>query len=177
MTEFSGAAIGVPRPRPDSEPKVRGTVRYAADRRRDDTLHARPVMATYAHARVVEIDLDRALALPGVVAVLTADDLPDPGRDVDRLVEPLARHEVVFAGQPVALVIATSATIAADAAELVDVRLEPLPPVMDPSAAMLPGSPLVRAGLIDDGNEAATGGGTTTGAATHAAVEIGRAHV
>jgi CO/xanthine dehydrogenase Mo-binding subunit len=50
-------SIGVPRPRPDSEPKVRGTVRYAADRRRLGTLHARPVLATYAHARIAGIDV------------------------------------------------------------------------------------------------------------------------
>jgi CO/xanthine dehydrogenase Mo-binding subunit len=164
-------AIGVPRPRPDSEPKVRGTTRYAADRRRPGTLHARPVLATYAHARITGIAVSAALAHPGVVTVLTAADLARPDGDVDRLVEPLARDEVVFAGQPVALVIAETPEAAADAVELVDVRLEPLPAVIDAAAAMAPGSPLVRAGLAaEDEGAADAGGGTTTGAATHAAV-------
>ena len=165
----AGGAIGIPRPRPDSEPKVRGAVRYAADRRRAGTLHARPVLATYAHARIIGIEAVAALAQPGVVAVVTAADLRLPDGDLDRLVEPLARDEVVFAGQPVALVIAESPEAAADAAELVDVRLEPLPAVIDAVAAMAPGTPLVRFDLAaaapDD-----PGGGTATGAATHAAV-------
>jgi CO/xanthine dehydrogenase Mo-binding subunit len=163
-------AVGVPRPRPDSEVKVRGAIRYAADRRHPDALHARPVLATYAHARVDGIDTTAALALPGVVAVMTAADLPVPAGDIDRLVEPLARGEVVFAGQPVALVIAHTAAIAADAAELVDVRLTPLPAVVDPSAAMEPGAGLARADLARVDADPADGGGTATGAATHAAV-------
>ena len=169
MTEAKHSAIGMARPRPDSEAKVRGTVRYAADRRRDDALHARPVLAPYAHARIIAIDAAAALAHPGVIAVLTARDLPTPTGDVDRLVEPLARDEVVFVGQPVALVIATTAVAAADAAELVDVRLEPLPAVMDPRSAMAPGAPLVRASLVRE-VDAAIAGGTSTGAATHAAI-------
>ena len=163
-------AVGVPRPRPDSEIKVRGAIRYLADRRHPDALHARPVLATYAHARVDGIDTAAALALPGVVAVMTAADVPVPSGDLDRLVEPLARHEVVFAGQPVALVIAETAAIAADAAELVEVRLTSLPAVVDPSAAMEPGVGLARADLAADDVEAASGGGTATGAATHAAI-------
>ncbi len=168
MTEPTSGVLGVSRPRPDSEAKVRGAVRYAADRRRPDALHARPVLATYAHARVLGIDTGPALQIPGVVAVLTAADLRVPDGDVDRLVEPLARDEVVFAGQPVALVIAATAEAAADAAELVDVRLEPLPPVIDQAAAMAPGAPLVRGDLA--GDEDATEGGTSTSATTHAAV-------
>jgi len=169
--EGGTGAIGVPRPRPDSETKVRGTTRYAADRRRPGTLHARPVLATYAHARISGIDVTAALAHPGVVTVMTAADLARPDGDVDRLVEPLARDEVVFAGQPVALVIAETPEVAADAVELVDIRLEPLPAVVDAAGAMAPGSPLVRAGMAaEDEGAADSGGGTTTGAATHAAV-------
>jgi len=163
-------AIGVPLPRPDSEAKVRGNTRYAADRRHPDALHARPVLAPYAHARIESIDVAAAAAAPGVAAVLTAADVPFRTDDVDRLVEPLARDEVVFAGQPVALVIATSAAAAADAAELVDIRFEPLPAVVDVVTAMAPGSPLVRADLAVPEAAAAADGGTTTGAATHAAV-------
>ncbi|MBI2776726.1 MAG: xanthine dehydrogenase family protein molybdopterin-binding subunit [Chloroflexi bacterium] len=167
MTAEPVSGVGVSRPRPDSEVKVRGVIRYAADRRHPGALHARPVLAIRAHARIIGIDASAALELPGVVAVLLAKDLPFGHDDVNRLVEPLARDEVVFAGQPVALVIATSAVAAEDAAELVDVHLEPLPVVLDPEAAMHPGSPLVRADLTAADDDA---GGTTTGAATHAAV-------
>jgi CO/xanthine dehydrogenase Mo-binding subunit len=169
VTEPGGRGVGVARPRPDSESKVRGTIRYAADRIRPGTLHARLVLAPYAHARIIGIDLAAALARPGVVAVMTATDLPAPSGEPDRLVEPLARSEVVFAGQPVALVIAEKDEIAADAAELVDVRLEPLAPVVDAAAAMAPGAPLVRADLAV-AHTGAGAGGPTTGAATHAAV-------
>ncbi len=169
MTEPGGRGIGVARPRPDSESKVRGTIRFAADRIRPGTLHARLVLAPYAHARIIGIDVAAALARPGVVAVMTAADLPAPSGEPDRLVEPLARSEIVFAGQPVALVIAEKDEIAADAAELVDVRLEPLAPVIDAAAAMAPGAPLVRADLAAADTEAGAGG-PTTGAATHAAV-------
>lgn len=165
-------AVGAPRPRPDSESKVRGATRYAADRRRPDVLHARPVLGTYAHARIAAIDGTAALLTPGVVAVLTARDLRLSREDVNRLVEPLARDEIVFAGQPVALVVAetaATAATAADAAELVDVRLDPLSTVADAAAAMDAAAPLVRADLatLDAGG---TGRTTTTGAATHAAV-------
>jgi CO/xanthine dehydrogenase Mo-binding subunit len=165
----SRGAIGTPRPRPDSEPKVRGALRYAADRRRPDLLHARPVLAAYAHASVVAIDTAQALALDGVVAILVGSDLARPGGVANRLTEPLAREEVAFAGQPVALVIATSPTVAADAAELVDVRLEPLPVVVEPASAMAPVSPLVRSGHAT-GDAPLAAGGPATGAATHAGV-------
>ncbi|MCI0582891.1 MAG: xanthine dehydrogenase family protein molybdopterin-binding subunit, partial [Chloroflexi bacterium] len=70
----------------------------------------------------------------------------------DRLVRPLARTEVAFAGQPVVLVVAESVSAATDAAELVDVRLEPLPVVLDPEAAMDPASPLARIELAEEGD-------------------------
>ena len=127
------------------------------------------MLATYAHARILGVDASAARVVPGVVAVLTAADLGLASGEVNRLVEPLARDEVVFAGQPVALVVATSAAAAADAAELVDVRLEPLPAVMDPVGAMDLAAPLARADLVAPGEDA-SGAGTATGAATHAAV-------
>ena len=107
-------------------------------------LHARLVPSLYAHSRIRGIDASEALALPGVVAVLTAADLPIKHRDDMRMFEPLARSETVFAGQPVAMVIAESETIAEDAVALVMVDAEPLPAVLDPEAAMAPASPLAR---------------------------------
>ena len=84
-------AIGRRRPRPDSEAKVRGTVRYAADRPAVGVLHARPVLSPYAHALIRSVDTTPALATPGVVAVLTAGDLPIARVDDRRMYEPLPR--------------------------------------------------------------------------------------
>jgi CO/xanthine dehydrogenase Mo-binding subunit len=153
--------IGVSRPRPDSEPKVRGETRYAADRPMIGLLHGRLVLAPYAHARIREIDRSAALQMPGIVAVLTAADLPIVGGD-GRVGEPLARDEVVFAGQPVALVLGETPAAAADAVGSVLVDYEPLAPVIDPETAMLVGSPLTR--------PSAAGTESGEGAATHAAV-------
>lgn len=134
--------IGVARPRPDAPAKVRGATRYAADRAHRGLLHARLVLATHAHARITGIDATAALSLPGVVAVLTAEELGITAEGRDRTLVPLARGEVVFAGQPVALVVAERDELATDAAELVDVRLVSLPVVVDAEAAMAPGAPL-----------------------------------
>ena len=160
--------IGVARPRPDAPAKVRGATRYAADRPVHGLLHARLVLATHAHARIVGIDAAAALQLPGVVAVLGASELPITATGRDRLSVPLAKTEVVFGGQPVALVVAESEAAATDAVDLVDVRLEPLPVVLDAEAAMDPDSPLAwreiaeegdRTGSMDAQTHAGVGGG------------------
>ena len=148
------SSLGTARPRPDAPAKVRGATRFAADRSPRGLLYARLVLAQRAHARILGIDAAAALATPGVVAVLTAADLPIRAKGTDRVVRPLARGEVVFAGEPVALVVAESLEAAADAAELVDVRLEPLPVVLDPEAAMDPASPLARLELGEEGDRA-----------------------
>ncbi len=160
------AAVGVSTPRRDSEPKVRGTTRFAADLPVVGLLHARLVMAHEAHAKIVSISVDGALALPGVVAVLTAADLPLAASGPGRLYEPLAREEVIYAGQPVALVVAESEAQAEDGAELVDVELEPLETVIDLEAAARPGSARARVTV------AAAGDGSDLGDA-HASVAAG----
>ncbi len=158
--------VGVARPRPDSVDKVRGITRYAADLPVIGLLHARIVPSVYAHARIRSIDASAALAVPGVVAVLTAADLPIVGSDDMRMFEPLAREEALFVGQPVALVVAESESAAADAVGLVMVDAERLPVVHDLEAAMLPDSPLARlTSIVTD--EDAEGGSAK---AAHAAV-------
>src|SRR4051812_39289742 len=147
------ATIGVPRRRVDGGDKVRGATRYAADVPIPGVLHARLVLATEAHARIVSIDGEAARALPGVVAVLTAADLPVSPDAPGRAGEPLAREEVVFAGQPVALVVAESETAAADGIDAVVVELEPLDAVIDLEAAMAPGAPRARTIERDRGGE------------------------
>jgi CO/xanthine dehydrogenase Mo-binding subunit len=147
------ATIGVPRRRVDGGDKVRGATRYAADLPIPGVLHARLVLATEAHARIVSIDGDAARAMPGVVAVLAADDLPVSPDAPGRAGEPLAREEVVFAGQPVAMVVAESEAAAADGVDAVIVELEPLDAVIDLEAAMAPGAPRARTIERDRGGE------------------------
>jgi CO/xanthine dehydrogenase Mo-binding subunit len=142
------ATIGVAAPRRDSEAKVRGTARYAADARLPELAHARLVLSHEAHGRIVEIDGSAAVAVPGVIAVLTASDLPIVGAGKGRSYEPLAKTEVVYAGQPVALVVAESEAIAEDAAQLVVVELEPLEPVLDLIEAIRPEAPRARVDTV-----------------------------
>jgi CO/xanthine dehydrogenase Mo-binding subunit len=145
--------IGVARPRLDAPDKVTGATRYAADGYVHGLLHVRPVLATEAHARIRGIDGSAALALPGVVAVLAAADLPIASAGTDRTSEPLARDEVVFAGQPVALVVGESEAAAEDGVEAVVVDYEPLPTVVDVEAAMDVGAPLAR--TVEDADDEA----------------------
>ena len=137
-------------PRRDSEAKVLGRTRYTADVPIPGLLHARLVLAHEAHATVVSIDRGAALQSPGVVAVLTADDLPLAGQGRGRSSEPLARREVLYAGQPVAIVVADTEAHAADGCEGVVVELEPLQPVLDLQAAARVGSPATRTQVARD---------------------------
>ena len=136
--------VGVRRPRIDARDKVLGATRYGGDLSLPGLLHARIVPSLYAHAMIRGIDVQAALDVPGVVAVLTAADLETKWHGPERRFEPLASAEVVFVGQPVALVVADTEAAAADAAALVEVDLEPLEPVIDVIAASLPGAPMAR---------------------------------
>lgn len=160
------SVIGVSTPRRDSETKVRGRTRYAADTEISGLLHARLVLAHEAHGRVTAIRTGEATALAGVVRILTAAELPIVATGKGRLYHPLASEEVVYAGQPVAIVVAESEAIAEDAAQLVEVDLEPLEPVLDVEAAAAPGAPRARVIVAD------TGDGSDIGDA-HAAVAAG----
>ena len=161
------SAIGRSIPRVDGGPKVTGRARFAADIGTRGLLHARPVLAMPAHARIERIDRDEALAAPGVVAVLVAADLPIVTDGTERVDEPLASHEILWAGQPVALVIAETAEAAADAALLVTVETTPLEAVTDLDRAVEPGAPRARfdrpdvdAGASAESQHAAVGGGS-----------------
>jgi CO/xanthine dehydrogenase Mo-binding subunit len=151
------SAIGVSSPRRDSEAKVRGATRFAADVQLPGLAHARPVLSQEAHALIRSIDVEAARRTPGVIAVLTAASLPIKATGQGRMYEPLAREEVIYAGQPVALVVAESEAIAHDAAQLVEVELEPLEPVLDIEAAIAPGASRARTVQADAGEEAGLG--------------------
>lgn len=145
---------------------MRGATQFAGDPVVPGLVHARLVLAHEAHAMISAIDTESALAVPGVIAVLTAADLPIVATGKGRLYEPLARQEVVYAGQPVALVVAETEALAEDGAQLVEVELEALTPVLDVEAAARPGAPPARTVAPVDG------AGSDIGDA-HAAVAAG----
>jgi CO/xanthine dehydrogenase Mo-binding subunit len=125
--------------RPDGREKVTGTGRYTADLTLTGQLHAAFRYADHPHARITRIDTTQARALPGVIAVVTHEDVPDVlygGMVKDRRL--FARDTVRFEGDIVAGVAATTEAIAREAAALVEVELEPLPVVSDFEAALEP---------------------------------------
>ncbi|MCB1742786.1 MAG: xanthine dehydrogenase family protein molybdopterin-binding subunit, partial [Gammaproteobacteria bacterium] len=147
MTSYSqiGKAVG----RAEGPKKVSGATLYPADVKLPGMLVGRCLRSPYPHARIVSIDVDAARALPGVHAVLTAQDLPDVrvGRGL-RDFPPLARDVVLFAGQKVAAVAATTAEIAEEALALIDVDYEELPAVFDVLAARQPDAPVLHPDLL-----------------------------
>ena len=163
------SAIGRSIPRIDGRPKVTGQARFAADHAVRGLLHGRPVLAMPVHARIERIDVAEALAVPGVVAVLTGADLPIATVGNDRVHEPLARSEILWAGQPVALVVAETPEAAADAAPLVQVETSPLDAVVDLERAFAPGA--ARARLTRPVEEAASGSGESQHAAVGGGTE------
>ena len=135
--------VGGSQARIDANLKLRGKAAFGSDLRLPDMLHGRPVVGQHAHARIVSIDTSAALKIAGVHAVLIAADLPIPPQG-GRAFEPLARHEVVFAGQPVALVVGETEAVAQDGVDAVVVEYEPLPAVLDVEEAIKLGAPPVR---------------------------------
>jgi aerobic carbon-monoxide dehydrogenase large subunit len=133
---FTGQSIE----RREDERLLRGAGTFAAANSKVGMAHAVFVRSTHAHARVACVDTTAALALPGVVAVITGTDVMAAMTGPMVLVGPpnlkvapfwpLATDKVRYVGDPIAVVVAETAAIAADAAELVDVDYEPLPPVV-----------------------------------------------
>ena len=151
--------------RPDGREKVTGTGRYTADLTMTGMAHAKFRFADHPHAKILRIDTAKAKALPGVVAVITQDDLPQVrfgGFVQDRTL--FAKDVVRFEGEIVAGVAALSEEIAVEAARLIEVDYEPLPSITDYVAAMEPGAPLVHPdwasygrdeNILSDGNRMA----------------------
>nr|BBH86259.1 carbon-monoxide dehydrogenase large subunit [Thermosporothrix sp. COM3] len=137
--------IGEPLKRPDAIGKVTGATRYPADLIKPGMLHMHVVYAHRPHARILALETEAALQAPGVVAVLTAADVPYNafGLGVDD--QPVLCEDVVrFEGDKVALVVAESKEAAIAGAKQVVVRYEDLPAVCDARAALAPDAPLVH---------------------------------
>ncbi|HXG16009.1 MAG TPA: xanthine dehydrogenase family protein molybdopterin-binding subunit [Calidithermus sp.] len=148
--------VGRPVVRHDARDKVSAATAYAADWAMPGMLHAVAVRSPYPSARIVKLDPSRALARPGVVAVLTAKDVPRntiatdvPGQTtavgpLRATLHVLAEDRVRYQGEPVALVAAETLEGAREAAEAVEVVYEPTPGVYSPEAALAPGAPAVH---------------------------------
>jgi len=130
-----------------------GRGRYVDDVTMPGLLHAAFVRSPVARGAIRGIDPSAARDLPGVVAVYTAADLNEPGRPFWKTMtgpggQPphrlLAEGDVRFTGDIMALVVAESRYLAEDGADLVDVDIDPLPPVLDPAAAGAGGTPVVH---------------------------------
>lgn len=133
-----------------------GRGRFVDDVKLPDTLHAVFVRSAHANARINEIDIPGALELPGVHSVLTWKDLPESMRGPMPMLVPnnaiktlrtqhcLAQDEVLYVGQPIAVVLAENRYVAEDAASMVFVDYEALPVVNDVRDAVAKGSPLVH---------------------------------
>ena len=150
----------------DGPEKLSGSAQYTGDMRLPGMLYGRPVLSPYAHAKITGIDKSAAMAVPGVVAVLTAADLPTKDRPVNSRGSAVLAHDVaLFRGHPVVVVVAESEAAAKDGADAVLIDYEPLPVVSDMEAAILSSSPVIWPnGLPKDGIDLT---------AAHAAVEKG----
>jgi 4-hydroxybenzoyl-CoA reductase alpha subunit len=134
--------VGRPYAKVDAAAKVTGQTKFADDVMLPRMLHCKLLRSKIAHARIVSIDVSRALAAPGVVAVATGKDLPIPFGilPVSQDEHALCTDRVRFVGDPVAAIAAVDEDAAFDALDLIDVRYEALPPI----------------GTIDEGLAAAT---------------------
>ncbi len=148
--------------RPDGVDKVIGRAAFGADMTMPGMLWGKVKRSPHAHARIVSIDASKALAVPGVKAVVTADDFPmipseeafvgeGPMNFRDLSYNCMARGKVLYDGHAVAAVAAVSPSVAEEALDLIDVKYEVLPHVIDVEDAMKPGAPVLHDDLYTQG--------------------------
>ncbi|MCC6751830.1 MAG: xanthine dehydrogenase family protein molybdopterin-binding subunit [Deltaproteobacteria bacterium] len=136
--------IGQVLARPDAADKASGRAAYIQDLSRPGMLYGKLKFSEHAHARIVRIDTSRAERLPGVRAVLTAENTPEIRIGFLRDNYVLKKGRVRQFRDEVAAVAAIDPEIAAEAVELIDVEYEPLPAVFCPREALAEGAPLVH---------------------------------
>jgi CO/xanthine dehydrogenase Mo-binding subunit len=147
--------IGKDYPTPDLYAKVTGKAKYAEDFRVDGMLFCKLLLSPVPHGRVKHLDVSKALAMPGVKAILTQDDLPAPADSVtdlgvvikaNKLGEKALTWEPLYHGEPVLAVAAVDEYTAAEAIEAIDIEFEHLPFAVDPLDTLRPGGPNPRIG-------------------------------
>src|SRR4051794_37854773 len=137
---------------PDLVAKVTGKARYAEDYRVEGMLFAKILSSPHPHARVKRCDTSAAMAMPGVKAILRAEDMPGAaaGATLGEGVQATAQaergltDEPLYHGEPILAVAAIDELTAALAIEAIDIEFEPLPFVVDPIESLRPGSPNAR---------------------------------
>ena len=167
--------VGTRPVRHDGPDKVMGRARYAADIHLPGMLHGKILRSPYAHARIRGIDASRALALPGVHAVVTGADFPEVSAEMKDQEEGaavnygfysrnvMAREKALYRGHAVAAIVADSPHLAEEALALIDVDWEVLPAVLTADEAMASGAPLVHERLVTLDNPALRSGGWAEG--------------
>jgi CO/xanthine dehydrogenase Mo-binding subunit len=155
-------SVGTRPIRPDGIDKVTGRAAFGADLVMPGMLYGRIKRSPFAHAKIVAIDTKRALALPGVKAVITGADFPDLADELidggeaassmrDLAWNVMARAKALYDGHAVAAVAAISPAIAEDALDLIEVTYETLPHVLDVEASMDPDAPLLHDHIFTSG--------------------------
>src|SRR5580700_6332632 len=150
--------------RPDGVDKVTGRANFGADMVMPGMLWGKVKRSPHAHARIMSINVDKALRLPGVKAIVTSDDFPPIAseeafvgegpmnfRDLSR--NCMARDKALYDGHAVAAVAATTQAAAEEAVELIEVEYQVLPHVIDVEAAMAPDAPLLHDDMFTQGVE------------------------
>lgn len=138
------SVIGTPAERVDALSKVKGTARFCDDIRFPNMVYGKLCHSPFSHAKILSISTEKALAVPGVIDVILADDLhknKDIGEETSWL---LARDEVCYIGDRVALVVGETEEAAEAGAKAVEVEYEELPAVLELTAGAAPDSPLAR---------------------------------
>src|ERR1700730_5086725 len=138
---------------PDLYATVTGKAKYGQDFRAEGMLFCKLLLSPVPHGRVKHLDLSKALAMPGVRAILTQDDLPAPADSVTDLgavikanqqAEKALTMEPLYQGEPILAVAAVDELTAAEAIEAIDIEFEHLPFVVDPLDSFRPGGPKPR---------------------------------
>ena len=139
-------AVGRSIPKLENREKVLGRAEYIDDLYRPGMLHAAILGSPHAHAKIISYDVSEALAAPGVVAVLTGDDVPADGRMGAFIKDEhaIAKGKVLYLGEPVAAIAAETLEQARAAVNLIRVEYEELPAILSPEAGLAPGAAILH---------------------------------
>ncbi len=139
-------AVGRSIPKLENREKVLGRAEYIDDLYRPGMLHAAILGSPHAHAKIISYDVSEALAAPGVVAVLTGDDVPADGRMGAFIKDEhaIAKGKVLYLGEPVAAIAAETLEQARAAVNLIRVEYEELPAILSPEAGLASGAAILH---------------------------------
>jgi CO/xanthine dehydrogenase Mo-binding subunit len=151
MNRPLGGEVGRPVPQREAQEKVSGSAQFIADLYRPHMLHGAILQSPHAHARILRYDLASALAIPGVRAIVTGEDVQDGWRMGAFIKDEhaLAKGKVRYVGEPVAAVAADTEAIARQAAAAINVAYEELPAALSPEAALAADATIIHEHAAD----------------------------